>query len=206
MLAAVSAPPAFPSRGVPLRVSSAGRGRCSNLPFHAKLLHGHSSASAAAFHVAAPAPPRTRRSDPSPFSRNRLPHATAWRDPPESPQRVPPRTPATRERRLPPALNHHCGITRHRLQHLERLPLGDSVRQPMPISNPSPFFRNRIQTLSDLDYTVSPIPSCAKFDSPLRKFGSKWHFWPFLVIAKIIRVRCEQNSFPGWSSQCEIVK
>ena len=34
-------------------------------------------------------------SNPSPFFRNRLPHATAWRDPPESPQRVTPRAPAT---------------------------------------------------------------------------------------------------------------
>ena len=74
MLAAVPTSPAFPSRGVPLRGSSARRGRCSNLPFHAKLLHGLSSAAAAAFHVAAPAPPRARRSDPGPFFRKRLPH------------------------------------------------------------------------------------------------------------------------------------
>ena len=81
-LAAVPTSPAFPSRGVPLCVSSARRGRCSNLPFHAKLLHRPF------FHVAAPAAPRQgdgrgcrlRRvaapRDPAhiPFSRDRLPH------------------------------------------------------------------------------------------------------------------------------------
>ncbi len=64
-----------------------------------------------------PRPLAQGEATPVRFSANGCHTATAWRDPPESPQRVPPRTPATRERRLPPALNHHCGITRHRLQH-----------------------------------------------------------------------------------------
>ena len=112
----MSAPPAFQSRGVPLCGSPTGCGRCSNLPFHAKLLHGHSSAAVAAFHVAAPAPPRARRSNPSPFFRNRLPHGDGLARPARITTAGSPAHACHMGTADATRLNHHCGITRHRLR------------------------------------------------------------------------------------------
>ena len=146
--------PALPSRGVPLRGSPAGRGRCSNLPFHAKLLHrpfsmwqpprplAKATDAAAACGVWQPVSIRSH----IPFSRDRLPHGDGLARPARiatagSPAHACHKGTAAATRFESPLRDYPAPPMR---QHPERLPRGDSVRQPMPISNPSPFFRNRL--------------------------------------------------------------